>query len=352
MDLITQLAYALNSGWLAALNLLIDNDAIYLFILLAVVLLGERRPQKFAKIIFALVLALLVGYAIKNAFAIERPCVSLSLPYCPNDYSFPSLHALTAFVVMIAFLNKKSYWFYSLFALFISFTRLSLAVHSFRDIAGSLALALIVYHIADISWSFVFKEVNSYNEKNQNHGNEKNRQFFHIFVGLAALALLLIYGRGFLMAATFFILIFGLLFVNLAYLGKRNFLIDWFIRNFERKEVRFPGWGSACYATGVLLLTTFLTNPSLLAASLIVVALGDGASTLIGMKGKIPLPYNKKKTVEGTLAFFFFSLPSWFFIGPIAIAISAAAAFVESLPLPLDDNISVPLALAGILLFA
>jgi len=349
MDIITQLAYTLNSGWLATLNLLIDNDVIYLFILLAVVLLGERRPQKIAKIFFALILALLVGYAIKSAFAVERPCVSLALPYCPNDYSFPSLHALTAFVVMVAFLNKKSYWFYSLFALFISFTRLSLAVHSFHDIAGSLALALIIYHIVDIFWSIVFKETNTYSENNQS-SNEKNRQLFHIFVGLVALALLLTYGRGFLMAATFFILIFGLLFVNLAYLGKRNFLIDWFIRNFERKEVRFPGWGSACYATGVLFLTTFLTDPSLLAASLIMVALGDGASTLIGMKGKIYLPYNKKKTVEGTLAFFFFSLPSWFFIGPIAIAISAAAAFVESLPLPLDDNISVPLALVGIFL--
>jgi len=93
-----------------------------------------------------------------------------------------------------------------------------------------------------------------------------------------------------------------------------------------------------------LIPLAFLHSPSEIAAVIFILAIGDGASTIIGMKGKHKIPYNKEKTFEGTVAFFLFSLPAYFFIGEAIIPLAIIAAVVESLPLRLDDNLTVPIA--------
>jgi len=310
MDAITALVHTLNSGWLGAISSFIDNDLIYAAMLLIAILLGERKPEKLVKIFFVLVLVFFVSYGIKGLFAVERPCVSLSLDYCPHDYSFPSLHAATAFAVMIPFLNKRSFWLYFLFAVFVSFTRLVLAVHGFRDIAAALVIALVVYHVVDSFWP---KEKN--NSPKSNGGEETRRQIFHIALAICAMAVLALFGKGVLIAANFFILIIGLLLVNRFYCGERNPLVNWFIRNFERPGVRFPGWGAACYATGTLLLAVFLNDSNLITASLIILGFGDAFSTLAGLRGKIRLPYNKDKTLEGLRFSFLHCLRGFLSVG-------------------------------------
>ncbi|VVC01721.1 PAP2 superfamily protein [uncultured archaeon] len=154
MDPISTFAFTLNNPAITAVSNLLDNDALFAVVLLAALLLGERRPNKIAKIIVAVSLALLVGFGIKAALAIERPCAQLGLAYCPEGYSFPSLHAVAAFTLAIAFLNKRSFPLYLLFALFVAFTRLIIAAHSFRDIAGALPLALIAYYLVDLAWNW------------------------------------------------------------------------------------------------------------------------------------------------------------------------------------------------------
>ncbi|MEM2908952.1 MAG: hypothetical protein QXT05_00785 [Candidatus Bilamarchaeaceae archaeon] len=176
-------------------------------------------------------------------------------------------------------------------------------------------------------------------------GKEINRQLFHIFVGVCALVILYAFGRGFFVGSAFVILLAGLILINQAYLGKKIGVVEWFIKNFERDQTIFPGWGSACYATGALLLGAFLHDQVEIAASMIILALGDGLSTIFGLLGRIPLPYNKKKTLEGTVALFFSSLLGYIFIGPLIIPAALIAALVESLPLPFDDNITIPVAL-------
>ena len=174
---------------------------------------------------------------------------------------------------------------------------------------------------------------------------EMKRQLFHIFIGICALAVLLIWGRGILMGITFFIVIIGLLLINQAYLGRKIGLVEWFIKNYEREDVRFPGWGSACYATGVLMLSAFLNSQAEIAAAIIIIGIGDGLSTIVGRMGKTKLPYNDRKTVEGSLALLAVSLPGWIFIGPAIIPAAIIAAIIEGLPLPIDDNLSIPVAL-------
>ena len=152
MDIITELAFSINNQLLTDISLMINNELIYIGILAVAIFLGERRFPKIIKIISVVVFAVVIGIALKTLILAERPCMELALEYCPDDPSFPSLHALAAFSLMIAFLNKRSFIAYMIFALFIAFTRLVLAVHGFVDIAGSLAIAMIVYYIVDRIW--------------------------------------------------------------------------------------------------------------------------------------------------------------------------------------------------------
>ncbi|MFH1785406.1 MAG: hypothetical protein ABH842_03175 [Candidatus Micrarchaeota archaeon] len=180
---------------------------------------------------------------------------------------------------------------------------------------------------------------------------ENKRQVFHILVGLLAIAVLLYFGRGVTIALVFFIIIFGLLIMNARILHYKNpitKLIQWFEHNFERPDVPLPGWGSACYATGILIVLTALTDVNEMVAIIIILALGDGFSTLVGRNGKTRIPYNNKKTIEGTIAFMIASLPACYFIGPIGVPLIILGAIIETLPL-IDDNLMIPIVTTAFL---
>jgi len=172
---------------------------------------------------------------------------------------------------------------------------------------------------------------------------ETARQVFHAALGVAALALLLLFGREFTTGLLFFIIIGGTFLMNKRLLGEKVPVVQWLEWQFERPDAPLPGWGSACYAAGVLLLLTFLTDANEIAASLVVLGLGDAISTIVGARGRIVLPYNRKKTVEGAAAFFLASLGAWYFVGPAAIPLAAVATVAESLPW-LEDNLAIPVA--------
>jgi membrane-associated phospholipid phosphatase len=150
MDAITAAALAVNSPLLHSIGMLIDNVWVYAAVVLALLFIGERRGSKRVKILFSLTLAILAVTALKPLLAVDRPCTGQVS--CPSDYSFPSLHAAVAFLLMIAFLDKRSFAFYLLFALFVSFTRINLDVHTFRDVAGALVIAVVAYYVTDMIW--------------------------------------------------------------------------------------------------------------------------------------------------------------------------------------------------------
>jgi membrane-associated phospholipid phosphatase len=142
-------------------SLLIGNEFVFSLVLGALVFFTERRPQKRKKIILAILITFLLVVALKNVFAVQRPCRGeLAESGCPDlflsEYSFPSGHAAMAFLVMVAFLDKPTFPLFWAFALLVSATRLYLGVHTFEDIAGSLVLAPIAYYITDVSWRRYF----------------------------------------------------------------------------------------------------------------------------------------------------------------------------------------------------
>lgn len=158
MDPITEFAFTINNELLTQASLLLNNNLLFTVLIIAIVLVAERRNPKRVKIFSALIIAFIFSLVLKSIFEIERPCVSLELDYCPEDYSFPSLHATLAFTLMLAFLNKKSYWIFVIFALFVSFSRLVIGAHTFVDIVAALPVAIISYYIIDVLWRRYFNE--------------------------------------------------------------------------------------------------------------------------------------------------------------------------------------------------
>jgi HAD superfamily phosphoserine phosphatase-like hydrolase len=97
------------------------------------------------------------------------------------------------------------------------------------------------------------------------------------------------------------------------------------------------------FAFGILLTLTVFPHPASYAA-IAMFCLGDSAASLFGGLISTSLPFNKGKTWEGSLAGFFFAfLAGAFFVSPIYALIGAAIAMtIEALPLPINDNVLIP----------
>ncbi len=163
-----------------------------------------------------------------------------------------------------------------------------------------------------------------------------------MIIGIVVIAMLLLYGRGVALAVIFFVLLIGTLLINLRVLGVPLNFVMWFEQRFERTGAKLPGWGSACYAIGTLIIVSFLSDINQIAAIIFILAIGDGISTIIGRYGRIKIPYNKKKTIEGSVAFFISSLGCFYFIGAIALPLALVGMIAESLPA--EDNLTIPIA--------
>ncbi|MCI0651381.1 MAG: hypothetical protein L0Z55_05820 [Planctomycetes bacterium] len=132
------------------------------------------------------------------------------------------------------------------------------------------------------------------------------------------------------------------------------------LRRLLRKDRRFDT-GVVLYPLAVLLALIFLPYPAGAAACWGVLAAGDGAAGIAGRRYPLaPLPWNRRKSWGGIAAFFLAALVAgallldWCGVAPreawkLAAAAALAAALVESAPLPVDDNLTVPLAAGGTL---
>jgi dolichol kinase len=179
---------------------------------------------------------------------------------------------------------------------------------------------------------------------------ELRRKLFHLFFGLFLIFILFYSGRMYLIIFLCVFLFLGCIMIFVMQKGWKIPVADWLEETFERKNVRFPGYGAFWYVVGALLVSILLSNAHEIAAAIVALAAGDSAATIFGILGTHPLPYNRRKTMEGSLAFFIFSLPACLFVGWVGIALAAVAAIAESLATPVDDNLLIPVA--SIIFFA
>jgi len=106
------------------------------------------------------------------------------------------------------------------------------------------------------------------------------------------------------------------------------------------------------FAAGIFLTLVLFPIPISYVA-ITVLTLGDSTADLFGrLFGRSYYPFNKAKTVEGTLCGFCASFGgTLFFTTPVAAVVGALMGMItEALPLPIDDNLSVPLSAALALL--
>ena len=127
-------------------------------------------------------------------------------------------------------------------------------------------------------------------------------------------------------------------------------IIGWFLDNFDRRSEDFPGRGVITYFIGCILALQLFPQDVALAAILIL-ALGDGISGLIGPFGRLKTHLSNIKLLEGTLAGVIAgAVAASFFVSPIEAGAAAAAAMIfEAMEIRLnqkilDDNVIVPLA--------
>ncbi|MEA3559753.1 MAG: hypothetical protein U9R75_10920 [Candidatus Thermoplasmatota archaeon] len=126
-------------------------------------------------------------------------------------------------------------------------------------------------------------------------------------------------------------------------------VITWFLNRYDKRGDRIPGQGPVAFFVGALFVW-FIFGGELAIACVIALSFGDPTAYIMGRSIPGPkLPWNRNKTLAGTLSFIVspFILISliWSPFPALIIAVSAAAA--ESLPWPnrvlLDDNITVPI---------
>ena len=179
--------------------------------------------------------------------------------------------------------------------------------------------------------------------RNEKMDLELRRKLFHSIFGLISISILFYFSRKILILFLSLLLLFGSIILVWKLQGNRIPIIDWFEVTFERKNVKFPGYGAFWYVVGTLLLTLSLNNAYEIAAAILTLALGDSAATIFGILGTHPLPYNRRKTIEGSLAFLIFSLLSCLLVGWVGIPLAFLTAVAESLPVPIDDNLLIPI---------
>ncbi len=120
----------------------------------------------------------------------------------------------------------------------------------------------------------------------------------------------------------------------------------------EEGKVSGIFWTSAGAWLTIALLGS---KPQAVDAALLFLAFGDGMAALAGKAfGKTPIPFlARRKTLEGTLACFAVCAGAGFAVGLPAPALwvgALVAAVVEFLPVPIDDNLWLPV-LSGLAVF-
>jgi uncharacterized protein (TIGR00297 family) len=191
--------------------------------------------------------------------------------------------------------------------------------------------------------------------------SESARQWVHIGSGLFALLLrVLTWWQAAALAAV--ALTFNL-FVLPRIGGRRLYRPVDHARGFPLGIVLYP-------LSVLLLILVFERRLDIVAAAWGVLAFGDGFATLVGRRlGGRQIPWNREKTVAGTVAFAvcggiaavalaLWTRPSIAPTPPLTFAVVApllaalVAALVETLPVRLDDNISAPMTAAAVLWYA
>ncbi|WP_457601433.1 diacylglycerol/polyprenol kinase family protein [Hydrogenivirga sp.] len=178
---------------------------------------------------------------------------------------------------------------------------------------------------------------------------ELRRQLFHLFLISIWVAPI-----HFLPRCVTLLLFAGVIALNLLVVYRYEpaaRLFSLLIEKLERKgNLERPGVQALYANLGILL--SFLLFGKLSVVGVVVLAVGDSVSTLVGkFLGRRKLFFNPEKSWEGTLSFFvsvYGVLTLWLGFEE-ALIVALFSSLTEALRQPLDDNLSVPLVASALI---
>lgn len=176
---------------------------------------------------------------------------------------------------------------------------------------------------------------------------ELKRQLFHILCGIVIVLLLefdLINYVGLFIA-----FVIGLS-ISLISRNHKIPVINMFLKTFDRKKdlKEFPGKGAVFYILGSFFAVLFFEK-DIAMASILILALGDSISRLVGPYGYLKHPFHNEKFLEGILAGAIAAfLGAIIFVNwVLALSASITAMIIEGIDLriknfKIDDNLLIP----------
>jgi dolichol kinase len=179
------------------------------------------------------------------------------------------------------------------------------------------------------------------------------RKLYHTIGGIGLLSLYYVLGRerALMVYAALFVTVLALDIARLRIPAFNRFIFSNF-RSFIRENEAKKLTGTAPYVLGIG-LSLYLYRTEIATAAVCFLAFGDVAATAVGER------WGKKKiggkSLEGSLAFvgaaagagFLLSLAGLPLAPGLLVAGAVVAAAVELLPLPVNDNLLIPLASGG-----
>jgi dolichol kinase len=195
----------------------------------------------------------------------------------------------------------------------------------------------------------IFKILAAINGEPKHRGNPSRNDVFRELIHASGFFIPIIAGAvGVPIVAVSIILVLGF-YATSEYLrteGKNMPVINFITRKAaSQTELYQVVLAPAYFAIGILLALLIFPAPAN-SAAIAIFALGDSTASIFGRYlSRTPLPLNKDKSLEGSaIGFLFALLAGSFFVSPLIAAAGAAVAmFVEYLPLPINDNLLIPL---------
>jgi dolichol kinase len=181
------------------------------------------------------------------------------------------------------------------------------------------------------------------------------RKLYHFFGGIGLLSLYYIFGRkhALMFYVVFFLIVLGLDITRLMIPSINQFIFTRF-GSFIRKNEEHKLTGTAPYVLGIG-LSLYVYSPEVATTAICFLAFGDVAATTMGERyGKTKIG---DKSLEGSAAFIIAALVSGLFLQLIGVHLTTGvmilgaviAAGVEIMPLPVNDNLVIPIVAGGVM---